>query len=520
MPLISRNPTEAAGRIYDLIIVGGGVYGAMLLLEAQKSGLSALLLEKNDFGGATSFNSLRIVHGGLRYLQTMDLPRFRESVRERRWFLSTFPDLVYPLSCLMPLYGSGLKRPYIFRMALHANDMFSHDRNRGVPPDRWLEAGHLIGPEETKGVFPQVDYRGLKGSAVWFDAAMPDSHRIIIEVIRWASELGGTALNYVSVDSTLESRGRVAGVVAVDTAAGITYEFQGKSVVNAAGPWSREFASRAHSDIPVLFSSSIAWNVLFSRPAISKHALAVAPKRKKSQIYFIHPWKDKLLIGTGHAPAGTVSDNPHPTPDQIEVFIQDINQTIPGLDLTEHEIITVLAGQLPVLRANSTRLTTREQIVDHKKLGGPEGLYSVSGVKFTTARLVAEKTIRLILKRSFRRQAEIQSDQAETRQVQNVDNIFHKEWNLFCGNDEAWKTCLEKLIETESVVHLDDLLLRRINLIDTPARLYQVVEKMPKLINWRLKRWDEEIARLAKIYPCRGEPPWNDAVKVKDLELS
>ena len=150
-------------------------------------------------------------------------------------------------------------------MALHANDIFSHDRNRGVPPDRWLEAGHLIGPEETKEVFPQVDYRGLKGAAVWYDAAMPDSHRIIIEVIRWASELGGTALNYVSVDNVLESRGRVAGVVAVDTAAGITYEFQGKSVVNAAGPWSRKFASKAHSDIPGLFSSSIAWNVLFSR---------------------------------------------------------------------------------------------------------------------------------------------------------------------------------------------------------------------------------------------------------------
>ena len=519
MPVISRNPGEAAGNIYDLIIVGGGIYGAMLLLEAQKSGLSTLLLEKRDFGGATSFNSLRIVHGGLRYLQTMDLPRFRESVRERRWFLSTFPDLVYPLSCLMPLYGSGLKRPHIFRMALYANDIFSHDRNRGVSPDRRLEAGHLIGPEETKEVFPQVDYRGLKGAAVWFDAAMPDSHRIIIEVIRWASELGGTALNYVSVDNVLESSGRVAGVAAVDNVAGITYEYQGKSVVNAAGPWSREFATRAHTDIPGLFTSSIAWNVLFSRPAISRHALAVAPKRKKSQIYFIHPWKDKLLIGTGHAPAETVRYNPHPTPDQVDVFIQDINLAIPGLELTENEILTVLAGQLPVSRANSTRLTARELIVDHKKTGGPDGLYSVSGVKFTTSRMVAEKTIRLILKRSFSRQVKIPSDQVKTRQVHNADTIFHKEWNLSCDNDVAWKTCLEKLIETESVVHLDDLLFRRINLIDTPAKLYQVVEKMPKLINWRLNCWEEEVARLGKIYPAIGDHPRYDAVKEKGLEL-
>ena len=520
MTTIFRNPGEAAGDIYDLIIVGGGVYGTMLLLEAQKSGLKSLLLEKMDFGAATSFNSLRIVHGGLRYLQTMDFPRIRESVRERRWFLRTFPDLVYPLSCLMPLYGSGLKRPHIFRMALHANDLFSHDRNRGVPRNRWLEAGDVIGPEETKQAFPQVDCSGLKGAAIWYDAAMPDSHRIIIEVIRWASELGGTALNYVSVDNVLESRGRVAGVVAVDTAADITYEYQGKSVVNAAGPWSQKFASRAHADIPGLFTSSVAWNVLFSRPAVSRHALAVAPKRNKSQIYFIHPWKDKLLIGTGHASADNVRDKPHPTPEQLVTFIQDINQAIPGLDLTEDEILTVLAGQLPVLRANSIRLAAREQIVDHSRMGGPEGLYSVSGVKFTTSRLVAEKTIRLILKRSFRRQAEIQSEQAETRQVQNVDNIFHKEWNLSSGNDEAWKTCLEKLIETESVVHLDDLLFRRINLIDTPAKLYQVVEKMPKLINWRSNNWEEEVARLGKTYPSIGGPPRNDTVKVKGPEIN
>ena len=515
MTAISRNPSEAAGGIYDLIIVGGGIYGAMLLLEAQKSGLRTLLLEKRDFGGATSFNSLRIVHGGLRYLQTMDLPRLRESVSERRWFLRTFPDLVYPLSCLMPLYGSGLKRPDVFRMALHANDIFSYDRNRGVPPDRWLKAGYVIGHEATKEAFPQVDYRGLKGAAVWFDAAMPDSHRIMIEVIRWASELGGTALNYVSVDDVLKSHGRVAGVVAVDTAAGITYEYQSKSVVNAAGPWSREFATKAHTDIPSLFTGSIAWNVLFSRPAISRHALAVAPKRKNSQIYFMHPWKDKLLIGTGHASAETVSDNPHPTPDQLDVFIRDINQAIPGLDLAENEIITVLTGQLPVLRANSTRLTTKELIIDHKKMGGPEGLYSVSGVKFTTSRLVAEKTIRLILNRSFKRQAKISSVQAEKRQVQNVDEVFHVNWNLSCVNDEAWKTCLEKLIETESVVHLDDLLFRRINLIDTPAQLYQVVEKMPKTIDWRLNSWEEEVARLGKIYPSIGGSPRNDTVKVK-----
>jgi glycerol-3-phosphate dehydrogenase len=95
-------------RDYDLIIVGGGIYGAMLALESVFRGLKPLLLEKSDFGAATSFNSLRIVHGGLRYLQTLDLPRHFESVRERRWFLRNFPDHVRPLPCLMPLFQGSI----------------------------------------------------------------------------------------------------------------------------------------------------------------------------------------------------------------------------------------------------------------------------------------------------------------------------------------------------------------------------------------------------------------------------
>jgi len=100
MSIIGRNTEQAEKDRFDLIIVGGGIYGAMLMLEAARAGLKSLLLEKADFGGGTSFNNLRIVHGGLRYLQTLHLSRMRESVTERRWFLQTFPEFVHPLPCL------------------------------------------------------------------------------------------------------------------------------------------------------------------------------------------------------------------------------------------------------------------------------------------------------------------------------------------------------------------------------------------------------------------------------------
>jgi len=195
--MIQRQPDDAAGQRYDLVIVGGGVYGIALLLEASRRGVKALLLEQGDFGSETSWNSLRIVHGGLRYLQSLDLPRFRESVGERRWFLQHFPDLVRPLPCLMPLYGEGLKRPGVFRLALATNSLLSSTRNRGVSPASHLPAGGVLSASETLERFPTAAQDGLQGSALWYDAVMPDSQRLLIEMLHWACACGGTALNYV-----------------------------------------------------------------------------------------------------------------------------------------------------------------------------------------------------------------------------------------------------------------------------------------------------------------------------------
>src|SRR5690606_18835162 len=131
-PVIYRDLQRAQEARHDLIVVGGGVHGVMMALEAARRGLRPLLIERGDLGSGTRWNSLRIVHGGLRYLQSFDLPRYRESVAERRWFMRNLPDLVAPLPCLMPLYGNGLRRPMIFRVALKLNDLLSARRNDGV----------------------------------------------------------------------------------------------------------------------------------------------------------------------------------------------------------------------------------------------------------------------------------------------------------------------------------------------------------------------------------------------------
>ena len=304
-------------RDYDLIIVGGGIYGAMLALESVFRGLKPLLLEKSDFGAATSFNSLRIVHGGLRYLQTLDLARHVESVRERRWFLKNFPDHVRPLPCLMPLYNKGIKRKTVFRAALLINDALSMRRNSGVMPERKLLNGKIIDRTEVVSAFPGVDEQGLKGAAVWFDAAVPDSQRVLVEILRWATHYGADVANYVRVTAISSQAGVVDGVVAHDLISDVKSSFHAPIVINATGPWASALAEQFDGRHHNWFSPSLAWNMLTDKPAPSEFALALTPPRSGAPTYFVHPWKGRMFIGTGHSAWNGSLDNPQPTDEEM-----------------------------------------------------------------------------------------------------------------------------------------------------------------------------------------------------------
>jgi glycerol-3-phosphate dehydrogenase len=499
MVTISREPALAATGEYDMIVVGGGIYGAMLLLEACKQGIRTLLLERDDFGGATSFNSLRILHGGLRYLQKLDLPRFGESVRERRWFLRNFPELARSLPCLMPLYGKGMHRPAILNSALKLNDALSWSRNRSVRQDRHLAPGRVVSPETTKTLFPLVDSTGLKGGAVWYDACIPDSQRVVMEVLRWGVKLGATALNYVEVLELRTESGQVAGVLAQDKVNGESHTYSAPVVINATGPWSgitaQSFDRGFDQDKEPLFNPSIAWNILLDRPALSDHALAVMPKKAGAQTYFLHPWKGRILAGTGHSPWSGAIDNPLPSDQQITGFLQDINDAIPGLKLREEDIAYIFAGLLPAKDSTGAGLATREVILNHEESEGPLGLFSVSGVKFTTSRLVAEKTIHKVFARG--------GDRIRKGRIADVAPPNPQTgWNLRAtdlaqhNSEHRWKPALANLIAQESVVHLDDLVLRRTTLWEDASGNTEIAPQLCSLFNWDKVRCSQELERL------------------------
>ncbi len=494
---ITRDLDRAARDRFDLIVVGGGIYGACVALEAARRGLRPALVERGDFGGGTSWNSLRIVHGGLRYLQGLDLPRFRESVRERRWFCSTFPELVRPLRCLMPLYGEGLKRPLVFRVALALNDALSADRNRGVAPAVRLPRGRVISSAEIVEAFPGVDRRGLRGGASWHDGVMLSTERVLIEILRWACACGALALNHVEATALHVEAGEVRGVTAVDRESGGELAISAPVVINCAGPWSRALAGRFDRDLPRLFHPSLAFNVLFDRPPpAADAAVAVDPRgAPDGRTYFVQPWKGRTLAGTFHAPwNGAVRDGSPDVPDEeLDRFLGHLRLALPDSRYERHDVLRVYAGLLPAAAPGEAELTRRPVIRDHAAHGGPRGLWSLAGIKYTTSRDVALRCLRAVLRS---RGAGLAVRSGSERPAADRPPELLDAARLLETDPADLRRTLEALLREEAALHLDDLLLRRMDgVLDEPSRR-RFAALVAGPLGWSESRADEELRRL------------------------
>lgn len=501
MTELLREPAKAEKENFDLIIIGGGIQGVMLSLEAALIGLKPLLLEKQDFGGATSFNSLRLIHGGFRYLQSMDYTRLTTSAAERRWFLQNFPDLVKPLPCLVPLYGKGLRRTSTLSVALFLYNLLTQDRNNGVQNNRHIPKGKVISASETSAAFPMVDTKGLQGGAIWYDGFLENSQRLIIEILRMATNKGAVALNYMEAQQLHNDSNQVTGVKALDTETNKEYLFNSKIVINASGPWCRELAKKFDRDQEPLFHSMIAWNILFDRNPVSNHGVAITSKGKNSHTYFLVPWKDKLLAGTGQAPWLKSSKKPMPTDEQISRFIDDLNQAIPNINLKSSEILYVLPGLQSATKAGGHELSSKEIIFDHSKKGGPVGLYSISGVKMTTSRLMAEKALRYIFPKKI---FEIGD---RTEMYKNLRDEVPEDWNFsfqWRPDGNEWLNQLRTLINEEAVMHLDDLLFQRTTLWENPQRAIEIAPLLSAIFNWNENKSNSEINKISSLIKERS----------------
>jgi glycerol-3-phosphate dehydrogenase len=331
---------------------------------------------------------------------------------------------------------------------------------------------------------------------------------LVMETLRWASLLGGRALNYVEAQGFCAAGRGVSGISAIDMETGLEHRYHAGVVVNATGPWGRGLAARFDRDAPDLFRPSLAFNVWFARPAPSDCALALTARHKKAaRTYFLHPWKGRLLAGTGHGPWRGDVDQPRPSEAELDEFIADLNAAVPGWSLRRAEVVRVFAGLLPAQSEGNATLAVRPVIRDHGVQGGPEGLFSVSGVKFTTSRLCAEKTLECISRRFPPKNRDKPRPRAQARPA------LQEGWQMEAGvgagprarPDEGthggvplrWRNALSRLIAEESVQHLDDLVFRRTTLWEDPEGAASAAGELALLCGWAPSRAEEERSRLS-----------------------
>jgi glycerol-3-phosphate dehydrogenase len=389
-----RDVDQLSGRTFDVLVVGGGIHGLAIAYDAAQRGASAALVEMNDFGSGASFNHLRTIHGGLRYLPSLDIGRARESVRERRTVARIAPHAVQPLPFAVPLYRSVTRGKIAMRCGFLLDRLVAAGRNRGVPAAHRLPAGRVIGRTNAVQRFPGLRRQGLTGAAVFYDYVTTEPDRYTFSFAIAAAEHGAVLANHVEATAPLVDGRRVVGVRARDTLSGRGLEISARVTINATGARADRLLE------PIGLSSGIpmlkAMNLVTRRDAGDE---ALGGRSVTGRNLFLVPWRDRALFGTWEADTVCDANDTAVSERDVASFIAELNQAFPALDLTLADVTLVHQAAVPAaVHGARATLQGREQIRDHAA-DGVEGLLTVAGTKFTTARAVAEKVTNLVLAR-------------------------------------------------------------------------------------------------------------------------
>jgi glycerol-3-phosphate dehydrogenase len=410
---------------FDLLVVGGGIFGACLARDAAQRGLRVALVEKGDFCGASSANSFRMVHGGIRYLQHLDVARVRHSMREREVLLRIAPHLVKPLPIAMPTYGHGMKGKAALRAGFGLYDLITADRNRRLPDrSRRIPRGSFLSRAETLEMFPGLNDQGLTGAGVFHDGQMEHPVRLGLAFLRSAAAEGAALTNYAEASMLLRHGDRVIGARVRDLESGRELDVRAQATVVAAGAWTEPLVARAVGALPAdpaTFSRDLC--LLTDIPASGSCGLAVLGdtgdpdaifSRKKRHLLVI-PWRERIILGVWHRVYRKSPDDLEVSESEIAAFVDEMDRAYPGLELRREQVVgyntgLVLFGE-NAEGATNLRYGHRSRLRDHRS-DGVDGLLSLIGVRYTTARGDAETALDLVVSRLDRRFARCRTHDA------------------------------------------------------------------------------------------------------------
>ena len=383
-----RSPWDARGRqlerlaaeVFDVLVVGGGVTGCGIALDAASRGLSVALIEKRDFAAGTSSRSSKLIHGGLRYLERFDLGLVREALHERALLAQRLaPHLVHPTRFLLPL-EHGLRDHAYFGAGLTLYDALA-GLHPQVPRHRHLS--HAACLREVPSLKPDV----ISGGISYYDAQVDDA-RFAVTLAGTASAQGACCVPAVEVTDFLLEGPAVAGVSARDLEGDLDFDIRARVTVNATGVWTTEMERLAGVASPLPVHPSKGVHIVVPRDRIDSRLALILPTEKS--VLFVLPWGSHWIIGTTDTPWEFGLDHPAASRTDIEYLLGHANAVLRE-PLGEDDITAVFVGLRPLVaqEAGDTAAVSREHVVRRSK----PGLVSIAGGKYTTYRIMARDAV-------------------------------------------------------------------------------------------------------------------------------
>ncbi|HEV2949918.1 MAG TPA: glycerol-3-phosphate dehydrogenase [Gemmataceae bacterium] len=386
---MKRDVDSLRDQRFDLLILGGGITGAGVALDATLRGFRTALIDKGDFASGTSSVSSKLVHGGLRYLEHGGFHLVYEALHERRLLLKNAFPYVRPLRFAIPFYRRSRMPAWKARAALVLYDLLAGSSN--------LRRSRPLSTEMLRQEFPGIQDGQLLGGAEYYDAQMDDA-RLCLSVVRTAALQGARVANYVQAVAFEKREGKIVSVRARDQVTGAEFDIRARQVLNATGPWTDEIARSAGDAAEPLLQPTKGVHLIVSRKDLDGALLLLHPA--DGRVFFVIPWMEKMLIGTTDTVTDESPDSLSVTPAEIDYLLEGYNRYFQTA-LQSSDVLGTFAGLRPLMRSGSGKPSSLSR--EYRIVESSSGLISVAGGKYTTYRRMAEVITDTISRRLGRR---------------------------------------------------------------------------------------------------------------------
>ena len=510
---MKRDIRKLASERFDVLIVGGGIHGITVAREAAKQGYKTALIEMNDFGHSTSFNSMKVIHGGLRYLQHGNLKRIRQSVRARKIMQQVAPDLIKSVPFLIPTYGVGIKSKTAMHAAIFINDLISFDRNSNIPAENYIPNGYTVERDEVLKILTDINKDKLTGGAIWYEAVVQNTEKLLMRFLSDAYKYDFAPANYVESTDFIVKDNVVTGVHAKDLINSTEFDINAKLVINAVGPWfnliQKTFNIPAKPEITLIK----AVNIIIRKKIFSPFSVGLegtkdfsetkAIVKRGKRFFFFVPIEDYTMIGTTYKPySGNINDCKITKEDIMEI-IEEVNMISPSLKLSFDDVSFFHCGLLPKDDTSNTDNVQPEKhsvVYDYEDNFNLKGLLSIKSVKYTTAPVIAESIVKKIKKKIKPTPTNF------TGQINNsIGTNGNKNLTDLVSDDPPVSVAdVVNAVRNEMAFTLKDVVLRRtgMGMLKCPSyeSIYTVANIVAKELDWNKERKDLEINELLEVY--------------------